>query len=594
MSLPIKHESPDSGRSYDHDKPVLKRRRITKACDFCHRRGRKCKLPSATSPDSTANLTCLTCIEHGAACTWDRVAAKRGVKSKAPEVSRKTSSVAEETWTYDETRHGDRGLIRGLLRIFFDTVYPIFPFFAETVLIDEWERTSLSSSRAAFARLMAVCALSSCHVRDGAVFSLGIAPSVPARHQRAYLEDARRAIPSDVSAADSFQYLQTLGTLSLAAIQLGDAPLLHETLGLYHTVMAQHNFQNESRWPSSIDPVEVHVRRQFFWSMYRLEVHSALIMGHSIRCPEMQAAVAYPAVSGALVRPVTGAASTRGGFPSGGWLIGWNYITDLYRVLEHVIVRFRSRKITAVDRGQMYAGYGFTHMPPPIDDILANVLAQRAALPTYLARAQPPSPDVESNLCGFQVANIACTIQLVRMTSFSCQDVTFGDACRTATELIEEMSLTPVDYLRAIGSPMLQELAGVGHMLTSFIGRQLHPNEYHQLREVIRSMAIFLENLGPSLPSAVEAGQKLLQHIDRIDEYLQRTQPQDTSILNEPEATHAAHEPRAEIPLHHFVVPHANYTIPMEYLNHIPWPSPFGGMSNETEWSGNFSVYGTT
>ncbi|KAM0493389.1 hypothetical protein ACHAP9_007460 [Verticillium nonalfalfae] len=550
MSLPVKHESPDSGRSFDHDKPVLKRRRITKACDFCHRRGRKCKLPSTTSPDSATTVTCLTCIEHGATCTWDRVAAKRGVKSKGPEVVRKASSVADETWMYDVARHGERGLIGALLRVFFDTVYPIFPFFAESVLVDEWERTSLSSSRPAFARLMAICALSSCHVRDGAVFSLRIAPTVPAKHQQSYLEDARRAIPSDISAADSFQYLQTLGTLSLAAIQLGDAPLLHETLGLYHTVMAQHNFQNESRWPSSIDPVEVHVRRQFFWSMYRLEVHSALIMGHSIRCPEMQAAVAYPAVSDALVDPIAAAAASRGGFPSGGWLIGWNYITDLYRVLEHVIVRFRSRKTTPADRGHIYAGYGFTHMPPPIDDILSEVLTQRDGLPTYLARAQPPSPNTESNLCGFQVANIACTIQL-------------------------------------------QELAGVGQMLTSFIGRQLHPNEYRHLREVIRSMAIFLENLGPSLPLAVEAGQKLLQHIGRIDEYLERTQPQDTSILNEPELTHAAHEPRAEIPIQHFVVPH-NFTIPMEYLDHIPWPSPFGALPTETEWTGNFSVYSAT
>ncbi|EGY20189.1 uncharacterized protein VDAG_02205 [Verticillium dahliae VdLs.17] len=315
--------SPDSGRSFDREKPVLKRRRITKACDFCHRRGRKCKLPSTTSPDSATTVTCLTCIEHGATCTWDRVAAKRGVKSKGPEVARKASSVADDTWTYDVARHGERGLIEALLRVFFDTVYPIFPFFAESVLVDEWERTSLSSSRPTFARLMAICALSSCHVRDGAVFSLRIAPTVPAKHQQSYLEDARRAIPSDISAADSFQYLQTLGTLSLAAIQLGDAPLLHETLGLYHTVMAQHNFQNESRWPSSIDPVEVHVRRQFFWSMYRLEVHSALIKSHSIRCPEMQAAVAYPAVSDALRDPIAAAAASRGGFPSGGWLIGW-------------------------------------------------------------------------------------------------------------------------------------------------------------------------------------------------------------------------------------------------------------------------------
>lgn len=143
-------------------------------------------------------------------------------------------------------------------------------------------------------------------------------------------------------------------------------------------------------------------------------------------------------------------------------------------------------------------------------------------------------------------------------------------------DLIEEMTLIPVDYLRAIGSPMLQELAGVGHMLTSFIGRQLLPADYHQLRQVIQAMALFLENLGPSLPAAVEAGNKLSQHIVRIDEYLlqQRAQPQD-SILNEPETSHATQEHALQVPTQHFVVPSVNFTIPIEYVEHIPWPSPF-------------------
>ncbi|ROT42010.1 hypothetical protein SODALDRAFT_5197 [Sodiomyces alkalinus F11] len=517
QGLPLHHRPPPPQL---HEHHVIKRRRITKACDFCHRRGRKCKLPPGvdqTSSSSTPGLpsghiTCLTCVEHGATCTWTRVAAKRGVKSKssphgsssrggtaASPTTPSTPAVAgdDKAWAYTEARHGDPDLVRGLLRIFFDTVYPIFPFFAESLLLAEWDRCRLSSSRASFACLMAVCATSSCHVRDGAVFTLGLSVPVEPRHRQAYLEDARRAVPRHVPAADCFPYLQTLATLSLAAIQIGDAPLLHQSLGLYHLVVAQHNFHNESRWPPDLDPVERHVRRQFFWSMYRLEVHTALIMGHVVRCPEMQAAVAYPSMppglDGSLSTLSTAAAATAAAaavsgvsgssFPRGGWLIGWNYITDLYRVLEHVIVRFRARKIAAVDRGSLYGGYG--SIAPPVDELLTRVLAQRDALPAYLARAQPPSHDIESNLCGFQVANIACTIQLLRMTSFSCQDVKFRDACRAATELIEDMSQTPVDYLRAIGSPMLQELAGVGHMLTSFIGRQLHPTEYQHLREVM-------------------------------------------------------------------------------------------------------------
>lgn len=268
----------------------------------------------------------------------------------------------------------------------------------------------MSTNRAAFARLMSICALSSCHVADGAVFTLPLSVPVEARHQQAYLEDARKAIPVDVSATDCFAYLQSLGTLSLAAIQLGDVSLLYQTLGQYHSLVAQHQFQNESRWPVDIDPVDRHVRRQFFWSMYRLEVHSALIMGHSIRCPEMQSAVAYPVISEDMAAALTGSLESVGGFPFGCWLVGWNYITDLYRVLEHVIVRFRARKLSKVNRGTLYSG--FKSLAPPIDEILDQVLAERSALPAYLARAAPPSADLESNLCGFQIANIACTIQV--------------------------------------------------------------------------------------------------------------------------------------------------------------------------------------
>ncbi|KAH6689740.1 hypothetical protein F5X68DRAFT_74473 [Plectosphaerella plurivora] len=583
MSVSLKRESPDPGRGDDFSafgQPVLKRRRITKACDFCHRRGRKCKIPPDTNPGEAGAIVCLTCIEHGAICTWQRVAAKRGVKTKSSDSSSKTttSPAGHEAWAYESSRHGERPLIQGLLRVFFDTVYPIFPFFAEALIFEEWEQFSLSTSRSSFARLMSICALSSCHVGDGAIFTLPLSVPVEARHQQAYLEDARRAIPVEVSSADCFAYLQSLGTLSLAAIQLGDASLLHQTLGQYHSLVAQHHFQNESRWPVEIDPVERHVRRQFFWSMYRLEVHSALIMGHSVRCPEMQAAVAYPAISDDMVDALTGSLGSLSGIPFGGWLVGWNYITDLYRVLEHVIVQFRARKLSSVNRGSLYIG--FESLAPPVDEILSRVLAQRDALPSYLAIAPPPSADLESNMCGFQVANIACTIQLLRITSFSRQDLTFVNASRAAMDLIEEMSLIPVDYLRAIGSPMLQELAGVGHMLSSFIGRQLHPVDYQRLRRVIEAMALFLTNLGPSLPAAVEAGSKLSQHIGRIDDYLQRSQPQDNSILNEPETTHATHEQGLQVPTQHFVVPNVNFTIPIEYVEHIPWPSPF-----VTEWT---------
>ncbi|KAK1957248.1 hypothetical protein LY78DRAFT_403306 [Colletotrichum sublineola] len=496
-----------NGDGRRHSEPTLKRRRITKACDFCHRRGRKCKpVPEGSgvaagvaSPGGTPS--CLTCIEHGATCTWNRVAAKRGVKSKtSPSSSSATTTTNNNNnnnkqrqscddgegdgWVYDESRHGSRSLVSRLISIFFDTVYPVFPFFDEASLLREWESASLSATRASFARLMAICALSSCHVRDGAVFNPAVpAPLCPEYHQ-AYMEDAQKAIPEtnrEIGSFEVFDYLQVLGTLSLAATQLKDDPLFHECMGRYHTLVAQHTFHFEARWPSHLTYPEKHVRRQFFWSMYRLEVHAALIDGHVIRCPELQCAVAYPQQVDGLAGIIDASGQTeKTRFRHGSWLTGWNYITDLYRVLEHVIVRMRKDRLKALDRGPI------EHEPlmPPIDKLLERVLEKKGNLPPYATLAFPASHDVEANLCGFQVANIACTFQLLRMAAFACHNK-FEEACQAALELINEITSVPVEYLRAIGYPMLQELAGVAHLLSSFITRQLFNWQYYKLREVM-------------------------------------------------------------------------------------------------------------
>ncbi|OLN87638.1 hypothetical protein CCHL11_05617 [Colletotrichum chlorophyti] len=523
-----------------HSEPTIKRRRITKACDFCHRRGRKCK-PAPEGSGATVpagpggHPSCLTCIEHGADCTWDRVAAKRGVKSKTSPASTKQPQSGDDAdtdrWFYDESRHGSRSLIYRLICIFFDTVYPVFPFFDEAALHKEWEATSLSTSRASFARLMAICALSSCHVKDGALFRPNMPEVVRPEHHRAYLDDARKAIPEDnrdIRGSEAFQYLQVLGTLSLAATQLKDDSLFNEYLGRYHTLMAQESFHFEARWPSNITFPEKHVRRQFFWSMYRLEVHAALISGHVIRCPELQCAVAYPQQVDGLAGIIDASGSTETRFHHGSWLTGWNYITDLYRVLEHVIVRLRKDRLRALDRGPIQ----YEPLLPPIDDMLEKVLGQKDKLPPFAKHAFPASHDIEANLCGFQVANIACTFQLLRMAEFACHNQNkFEDACGAALELIHEITLVPVEYLRAIGYPMLQELAGVGHLLSSFTARQLLPWQYYKLREVMTSMATFLQNLAPSLPSASQAGTRLYQYITKLDGILMNVENQQSPTL---------------------------------------------------------------
>jgi hypothetical protein len=94
----------------------IKRKRVSRACDFCHRRGRKCRLPEDSTSESHAN--CLTCSEYGVSCTWTRVASKRGMKPRG-------KSIADSQWTVDELKHGPRGLLDALVEVFFRDVYPM-------------------------------------------------------------------------------------------------------------------------------------------------------------------------------------------------------------------------------------------------------------------------------------------------------------------------------------------------------------------------------------------------------------------------------------------------------------------------------------
>ncbi|KAI8163309.1 hypothetical protein K4K49_013119 [Colletotrichum sp. SAR 10_70] len=476
-----------NGDGRRHSEPNFKRRRVTKACDFCHRRGRKCKpvtegsgVTPVTGPDGQPS--CLTCIEHSAQCTWNRVAAKRGVKSKTSPASIK------QPHQQGEGGGSDR-----------------FPFYDEASIMREWDNTSMSSNRAAFARLMAICALSASHVRDGALFNPDIPEMIRDEHQQAYLDDGRKAIPDDnrdIPKHEIFQYLQVVGTLSLAAIQIKDDVLFEQYLGRYHSIVAQAQFQFESNW-GELPRNEVYVRRQFFWSMYRLEVHSALIQGHVIRCPELQCGVAYPVhvgLSGVLDPTGATVGQTRGHskpeiFFPGSWLTGWNYITDLYRMLEHVIVRMRKQRVQAVHTDRHDNDMDI--LLPSIQEMLDNVLNRKLQLPLYASQAFPSSNNREENLCGFQVANIACTYQLTRMAHFACLNQ-FDDACNAAIDLIDEITKVPPEYLRAIGHPM---------------------------------------NLGSCLPNAPQISGKLLAYITKIDDEIKRRAEQQPPQPQMPVAT---------------------------------------------------------
>lgn len=92
--------------------------------------------------------------------------------------------------------------------------------------------------------------------------------------------------------------------------------------------------------------------------MYTFEIYVSIVWNGMTRVREQQVNVAYPTELNdelfndrgynqkfqSVVDMQSSPASRQGEIRNNCWLCGWNFTTDLYRILEHVITNFRDRK----------------------------------------------------------------------------------------------------------------------------------------------------------------------------------------------------------------------------------------------------------
>ncbi|KAF7561153.1 hypothetical protein G7046_g2986 [Stylonectria norvegica] len=349
-----------------------------------------------------------------------------------------------------------------------------------------------------------MCALSAHQATKGALFSneLSWVPSKSLAEE--FLQEALRIVPMNYTALGDINLLRSYGILVFIGAQTGDTDLQHRYMGLYQGLAARIGFHSEERWPSMLTLCEKETWRRVFWVMYRLEVHNACVLGHPIRTPESQTMVGYPC--GVHHTPLL--PDRNGKFED--WFAGWNYVTELYRILEHAINDFR-RKRTALTT-VLWSKISFK-----TDSILLQLSTMQSNLMPQFAQAAMKSSDSGSNRSGFQVANILCTIHLVKMVAFASEETSFVAACQTAEDLVDSMSTVPRDYIRSFGSPLMQELFGVGHMLTSVIGLNLSSTEHLRLRVTLLSLVQFIESFRDCIESAANAAFRLRMSLAQID-----------------------------------------------------------------------------
>ena len=323
--------------------------------------------------------------------------------------------------------------------------HPSFPFFHRPTFLRKISRCEYCTNQFFFAATMAVCALASARARDGAVFSSRWNHSALQQPpSEVFYAAARGSIPFDLITARDHNAMRACALLAVTAIQYGQIREMHQHLGRYHALVAMDGLHDEANWPKDIGLVELEERRRLvsqagcsrllvttdskfeFWSMYCLDVYAAVIWNGVARCREAHSHVLYPtevddeefgdhgfSVQARKSKHATDRSPTRPmvRVHSNSWLCGWNFATDLYRVLEHAVDRFRTRRARLKKQCYLQDIFGDDDYTSQAS-VREGIMQMYSNLPQCFKETRPITLDMKLDRFGFQAANIAATVQV--------------------------------------------------------------------------------------------------------------------------------------------------------------------------------------
>lgn len=221
---------------------------------------------------------------------------------------------------------------------------------------------------------------------------------------------------------------------------------------------------------------------------------------------EAHARVEYP--NGSPGSPATG---------HSGWLTGWNFTTDLYRILEHALSRLRARP----SRFNLFLDSTSGDTAATTQRIVDHINHLYNGLPPTFKELRPATGALEQDIFGFQAANIQATLALLRMALLSLEaNPDLDKKCSVASEVLAIFHHVPRAYQRAISTPLIYHIGGIGNILGSVMGAPLSESSYQRVRTLLLSMADLLESLESSLHQRAGAGRRLREQVERIEEYM--------------------------------------------------------------------------
>ncbi|BEJ00412.1 hypothetical protein CcaverHIS631_0502690 [Cutaneotrichosporon cavernicola] len=525
--------------SYNADSGT-KRKRVTRACDKCHRNGSKC----SRTPGGDR---CVRCVELGIPCTFDRPVKRRGPPARRARIEDEESSsrlsqpaslripqtpgegtsasspssssrdASSSFWRYDDLL--DRPTVEALADIYHRTMYPLRPFIHWPTMAADIRAGRYRSNWGVFMVVAGVCAMAAGKLADGGVPG-NVPPSLQARAatlaadcyavaMAAVQRDSETELPADV-----LPLLKTRMILGCTCMQRGHRTAALAHYGAFSTLSAQAGFHDEATWPPDLTEIQRQERRRLFWYAYQTDYYTSTTLGLPPKHREARARVKYPAEADDDNVHDTGVSLPLGHVS---FMRGWNVCTDLYRIIEHVYDNLRADTTDEDDEDSVT---GFLVRANRIDSHAAHKLLTRLVgdLPPELRRVKPMTGDIDIDRLGFVATNIMITGQTLKMMLALCDGSSVHHRCAIASELLDELATLPTSYLQASSSTTLQHLAHVGHLLSGIIDGPLPTWTYLQVRNILLVLSEFIATLEAGRTAPWDLATKLREQIQRIDE----------------------------------------------------------------------------
>ncbi|BGP57374.1 hypothetical protein JCM8202v2_005015 [Rhodotorula sphaerocarpa] len=387
-----------------------------------------------------------------------------------------------------------------LLDVYYETAYPIFPFFVWPDVIEKVSNKDHLRQRPFYGAAMAAAALALARIRDSApsTHSLSAVEISALPTAEALFAASEGAIPKDLSDAQDFDYVRASALLALVSIQFARPRKLQQHLGTYWTLCSINRLHDEQQWVSTLSVSQKEERRRVLWSMYTLDIFATLSFGAALRSRQASLLVRFPSHTDAECVRSDAAPSESVELASDPWLTGWNFVTELYKTLEY-----------ALDSPQRGSATAF--------DFLDSAYL---SLPVEFREMRPFSGNAAEDRIGYQTANIRVTMQTVKMV-LVCHDLSFSEkraqALQIAESLLEDIDSVPLPYLQAISAPLLHHLVGIYKLILPITEYALSFDAFSRIRQILIDITRSLQRLQSGLTYSANVIKRFQSQIARMD-----------------------------------------------------------------------------